>query len=61
MDGAYDKLRAVSSATGDTPLGEDIPILPLKGTIPIVMKARPFPAYDNPSSKVILLTANERR
>jgi len=61
MDGAYDKLRAVSSATGDTPLGEDIPILPLKGTEPIFMKARPFPAYDNPSSRVILLMPNRLR
>jgi len=59
LDAGFERLRAVVSATGDTPLGADVAIVPTGAQAPVVMRARPFPAYDNPSSRVVLLLANE--
>ena len=47
------EVRSLSS--GDASMGAtDLELRPKDGTAPVRMRARPFPAYDSPSARVVL-------
>jgi two-component system CheB/CheR fusion protein len=56
VDTAYEQLRGLASSSGD---GSMVPmtttLTPIDAADPIALQARPFPAYDSPSARVILL------
>jgi hypothetical protein len=54
-DEGYERLRAMVTSEAP-PEAADLEIAPADGKQPtLALKAQPFPAYDSPSSRVVLL------
>jgi len=59
-DAGYEQLRAMAAATGDSAMAPaDILLMPNAGKEPAKLRARPFPAYDSASARVVLLLGDE--
>jgi hypothetical protein len=59
MDAGYEQLRTVAAASADSAMSPvEVALQPKSPGTAIAIKARPFPAYDSPSSRVVLLLAD---